>query len=333
VTTRLHHPEGEILIEELAEDRRRVSAVMSDPGAEPARDTWDTAYPADLIASVLEVKGPAWVCDEIMREEDAGYVERSVRLAVLGYVDEGAFAGKRVLDLGSGCGSSSLVLARLLPDTEIVGVELVAEFVELARERAAFRRAGHLRFEHSPDGTSIPDGLGDFDFIVLSAVYEHLLPSERQSLLPLLWSRLNPGGVLFINQLPHRFSPIEGHTTGLPLINYLPPRIARRLAISVSPRSEGEETWEQLLRRGIRGGTPSEILRIVSQHSGVPELLEPTRFGMHDRIDLWFALSMGSRLTGVKRAIKAALKALKRVTGVTFVPELSLAIERERSGS
>jgi 2-polyprenyl-3-methyl-5-hydroxy-6-metoxy-1,4-benzoquinol methylase len=333
MTSRLQHPDGEVVVEELAEDRRRVTAVMNDPNSEPAGETWDTAYPTDLIASVLEVKGPAWVCDEIMREEDAGYVERSMRLAVLGYVEEEAFAGKRVLDLGSGCGSSSLVLARLLPDTEIVGVELVEEFVELARKRAEFRQADHLRFEHSPDGTSIPDGLGDFDFIVLSAVYEHLLPTERQSLLPLLWSRLNPGGVLFINQLPHRFSPIEGHTTGLPLINYLPPRIARRLAISLSPRSEGEETWEELLRRGIRGGTPSEILRILSQHSGTPELLEPSRLGMHDRIDLWFALSMGSRLTEPKRAIKAALKALKSVTGVTFVPEISLAIERERGGS
>jgi 2-polyprenyl-3-methyl-5-hydroxy-6-metoxy-1,4-benzoquinol methylase len=328
VTSVLRHRDGEVLVEEIAEDRRRVSAVMTDPASAPARATWDTAYSPELIASVFEVKGPAWVCDEIMREEDAGYVERSVRLAVLGYVDEEAFAGKRVLDLGSGCGSSSLVLARLLPDTEIVGVELVEEFVELARKRAAFRQADHLRFEHSPDGTSIPDGLGDFDFIVLSAVYEHLLPSERRSLLPLLWSRLNAGGVLFINQLPHRFSPIEGHTTGLPLINYLPPQIARRLAISLSPRSEGEETWEQLQRRGIRGGTPSEILRIISQHSGTPELLEPSRYGMQDRVDLWFELSSSSRWPSVKRAIRSSLKGLRRATGITFVPELSLGIRK-----
>jgi 2-polyprenyl-3-methyl-5-hydroxy-6-metoxy-1,4-benzoquinol methylase len=329
VRSQLHHPDGQIVIEDLAENRRRVSAVMSDPDAAPARDTWDTAYPPELIASVLEVKGPAWVCDEIMREEDPAYVERNVRLAVLGYVEEDAFAGKRVLDLGSGCGSSSLVLARLLPDSEIVGVELVEEFVDLARKRAAFRQADHLRFEHSPDGTSIPDGLGDFDFIVLSAVYEHLLPPERQSLLPLLWGRLNPGGVLFINQLPHRFSPIEGHTTGLPLINYLPPRIARRLAISLSPRSEGEESWEQLQRRGIRGGTPSEILGIISEHHGSPELLEPSRFGMEDRVDLWFELSSSSRWPSVKRAIRTSLKALRRATGITFVPDLSLAIRKD----
>src|SRR3954452_9767870 len=129
---------------------------MSDPDAEPARSAWDTTYPPELIASVLEVKGPAWVCDEIMREEDPAYVERNVRLAVLGYVEDESFRDKRVLDLGSGCGSSSLVLARLLPDAEIVGVELLEEFVELARKRAAFRQADHLRFEHSPDGTDIP---------------------------------------------------------------------------------------------------------------------------------------------------------------------------------
>jgi methylase of polypeptide subunit release factors len=57
--------------------------------------------------------------------------------SLFGYVGEEAFAGKRLLDFGCGSGASGLNLARLLPDLEIVGVELLPEFVALARRRAA----------------------------------------------------------------------------------------------------------------------------------------------------------------------------------------------------
>jgi 2-polyprenyl-3-methyl-5-hydroxy-6-metoxy-1,4-benzoquinol methylase len=327
VPTTLTHPGGELRIDQLPTGRSRISVQLADPDAFAPQSEWETGYPVELIASVLEVKGPAYVCDEIMREEDPGYVERNVRLALLGYFDESAFAGKRLLDLGSGCGSSSLVLARLLDGAEIVGVELVDQFVQLARERASYRGADNVSFQHSPNGQQLPEGIGRFDFIVLSAVFEHLLPEERKSLLPLLWDHLNLGGVLFINQLPHRFSPVEVHTTGLPLINYMPDWLAHRVAFA-SRRREGREGWEELLRAGIRGGTAHEIVGILEHEEGLPVLLEATRLGMKDRIDLWFALSSTERWSAAKRAIKAVLKTVKRTTGVTFVPELSLAIRK-----
>jgi 2-polyprenyl-3-methyl-5-hydroxy-6-metoxy-1,4-benzoquinol methylase len=331
VPTTLTHPEGELRIEQLPTGRSRISVQLADPDAFAPQNEWETGYPIELIESVLEVKGPAYVCDEIMREEDPAYVERNVHFALLGYLDESAFAGKRLLDLGSGCGSSSLVLARLLDGLEIVGVELVDEFVQLARERASYRGADNVSFQHSANGQQLPEGTGRFDFIVLSAVFEHLLPAERESLLPLLWDHLNPGGVLFINQLPHRFSPVEVHTTGLPLINYLPAWLAHQVAFA-SPRLERGESWDELLRAGIRGGTANEIVGILErEEQGQPVLLEPTRLGLKDRIDLWFALSRTERWSAVKRTIKGVLKTLKRATGVTFVPELSLAIRKTNS--
>jgi 2-polyprenyl-3-methyl-5-hydroxy-6-metoxy-1,4-benzoquinol methylase len=157
-----------------------------------SENTWETAYPVDLIESVFEVKGPGWVCDEVRRDEEPAYVEHNLHLALFGFLDESTFAGKRLLYFG--CSSSSLNLARMVSDLEIVGVELLPEFVALARERAECHGASSVTFHQSPDGQSLPEGLGDFDFIVLGAVYEHLLPAERPVLLPTLWSQLNPGG-------------------------------------------------------------------------------------------------------------------------------------------
>src|SRR4051812_19084126 len=94
----------------------------------------------------------------------------------MGYVDAEAFRGKRVLDFGCGAGASTLVMSRLLPPCEIVGVELEERLLRLARLRAEYLRKPGLRFFESPSGTALPAGLGTFDYIVLSAVYEHLLP-------------------------------------------------------------------------------------------------------------------------------------------------------------
>ena len=82
-----------------------------------------------------------------------------------------------------------MVLARMSPEAKIVGVELMSELVELARHRAEFYGVeGRVSFQLSPDPNSLPPEIGDFDYIILSAVYEHLLPSERQLILALLWS-------------------------------------------------------------------------------------------------------------------------------------------------
>ena len=38
----------------------------------------------------------------------------------------------------------------------------------------------------------------------------------------MIWAHLKSGGVLFLNQTPHRYFPVEHHTTNLPMINYFP---------------------------------------------------------------------------------------------------------------
>lgn len=315
---------GSLRVEPLEDGRHHLS-VWPERGHVVSHRAWVTSYPLSLVLDIHATKD-LHVCDEIMRDENPGYVERQLRHAVLGYVGANAFAGKRILDFGCGSGASLLVLARILPPCEIVGVEIDPRLVELARSRARHFGRSAVRVLESPSPESLPSGLGRFDYIMFSAVYEHLLPGERRSLLPLVWRHLRPGGVLFLNQTPHRYWPVETHTTGgMPLINYLPDALALRVARRFCKRVAPNETWRSLLRRGIRGGTLPQIQGILGGDAQA-ELLAPGQ-PFEDRIDLWYR-SLSRRHTMLKAAVRAGLKSIKWMSGREIVPTLSLAFRK-----
>lgn len=316
--------DGAARVESLPDGKFRIS-IEPKPGYFIARRAWDTSYPMALIQEIHSTKG-LYLCDEIMREEDPRYVEHFLRHEVLGYVDLADFAGKRVLDFGCGSGASTMVLGRILPPCEIVGVELDEKLLSIARLRAEHFGRRQVRFLQSPSGDSLPDGLGLFDHVMFSAVFEHLLPHERCAALPLIWRHMKPGGILFLNQTPYRYSPIEMHTTGLPCINYLPDSLALRAARRWSKRVRPDEDWETLLREGIRGATVREILGIIAT-CGAPALLEP-KASVGDRIDLWYG-QLSGRQAWLKKTVWASLRALKAVTGQVVTPSLALAIRKD----
>jgi SAM-dependent methyltransferase len=219
-----------------------------------------------------------------------------------------------------------MVLARLLPPCEIVGIELEEKELRLARLRAEYLGRSGVQFLRSPSGDSLPDGMGLFDYVIFSAVFEHLLPDERPMLLQKVWQIVKPGGILFLNQTPYRYSPLDTHTTGLPLINYLPDSLALWAAKRFSKHVRPHEDWNTLLRRGIRGGTVPEVLGILSK-SGKPLLLRPAK-RVGDRIDLWYG-TLSPRYGWIKKTAWIALKAVKAISGVEVPPTLMLAIRKD----
>jgi SAM-dependent methyltransferase len=303
-----------------------------------------------LIDKILAVKGPAYLCDEIRRDEDPTYVQERLEREIGCFVDLRELNKTRILDFGCGSGASTFCLARLFPESEIVGVELDEEFLAIAEARKVFyestfpldkpknatgesgnyTRSRDLKFVPSSSGTKLPAGVGSFDLIVLSAVYEHLLPGERQPVLTALWSALKPGGVLFINQTPNRWFPVEQHTTGLPLVNYLPDCIAGYAARKWSRRGLWKDDWSTLLRKGIRGGSVRGIVRELTEvgATGV-EVLRPVRVGARDEVDLWYRMS-SPRWRAVKRILRGLFRAVDILTGIQLVPAYVVMAVRKR---
>lgn len=326
----LFHADADIFVEEIKGYKNRITVKAKKNGLFIPVGVWETSYPLDLIEKILNTKGPTYLCDEIMRDESPDYVEQHIKYDVLGYVAKEQFNDTRILDFGCGSGASSMVLSRMLPNAHIVGVELEPDLLEIAEARANhYDVTDRVKFFLSPDGNSLPDNIGEFDYIFLNAVYEHLLPKEREIVFPLLWCHLKPNGILFINQTPYRWFPIENHTTsGLVFINYMPDFIASNFASRFSTRNLADDSWPTLLRKGIRGGSVGEVFRILSDMPCSPELLAPSHLGLSDRIDLWYAVSGKSRLPILKKALFYLFKMIKVSTGQIFLPTLSLGIKK-----
>lgn len=309
----------------------QIDVERTDPGLYVEVPSWRTRYPEPLVEKILAVKGAAYLCDELKRDEDPGHVEAWLRSDLLSYVSPKDMVDARILDFGCGAGASTAVLARMFPGAHITGVELIPELAGLAQARVDHYALNNVDIRVSPAPVALPAGIGQFDHILLSAVWEHLLPAERPAILKVLWDTLRAGGVLFVDQTPYRWSPVEAHTTGLPLLNYLPDHLALVVARRLSPRVAPDTSWETLLRQGVRGGSEGEIMRLLRALDEEASLLQPTLVG-RDRIDVWQRTSAATGRAAVKRVVWVGLKALNRLTGLVILPRLAVAIRKAPAG-
>lgn len=332
-------PEGTLSIAEMGDGRRRLRAEPVGDGVYIQNPTCVTRYPVELIEMITAHKSVLWVCDEIVREENPRAVRWKLERGLLGYLRPEEFAGARILDFGCGCGASTMNLARLFPEARLVGIELNGDSLAIARARAAFYGYRTVELHRSPGATRLPPDLGRFDHIVLNAVYEHLLPRERKLLLPLLWDRLRPGGVLFVCETPYRRALFECHTTGLPLINYLPDWLALRAARALSSRVLRCCTWEKLLRDGVRGGSPAEILRMVRRCEGRAALLRPDGTLLEEPLEAWptsldkladsYRAPLRDRFGLPKALMDRGLRRASSHLGIPLAADLMIAVRKE----
>jgi len=105
-------------------------------------------------------------------------------------------SGQRVLDLGCGSGTLTILLKQMHPDAKIVGLDGDAKILEIARRKIAVTdlaielKAG-LSFDMDfPDET--------FDRVVSSLLFHHLTPANKRRTFVEIHRVLKPGGELHI---------------------------------------------------------------------------------------------------------------------------------------
>lgn len=297
------------------------------------RKSCRTTLPLDVIEFWLERADFAWFCDVVGRHEDQTTVARVLKRQLFGYFALEEFVGKRLLDFGCGSGASTFAIAAMLPETEVIGVELSPDRIEIANCIKSSRGLRNVEFRCSPAPDQLPPDSGYYDFVMLSAVYEHLLPVERKTLMPMLWSAIKPGGVMFVNQTPYRYSPYEAHSTGLWFINYLPDSLTHWTVRHFAGRNDTNrsEDWNVHLRGGLRGGTEKEIIRnLTGGDVGAARILQPRHDGIRDRADLWLSGTNPRRHRMLKQCIASFFRFTDRVGGTIPAINLEVTIQKCR---
>lgn len=309
-------------------DRTRVTLHPNRPDLYVPLASCETTLPPAVVQHFL-TRSFASLCDTLSRHEPDDSVHRVLDAQLRAYEGDDSLAGQRVLDFGCGTGGSTVHLALRYPAAEVIGVELDATYVAdatLVLEARGLRNARVLR---SPSPTTLPDGIGPFDVIVLSAVYEHLLPEERRTVLPALWRALRPGGRLYISQTPYRWFPYEHHSTGVWGINYLPDWLAHRVAARfarIYPDANARRTWPEHLRGGLRGGTEWEVLADLRRASdGHPRVMQP-RCGSRAR---YWLEGTSPRHRWLKRVVATGFAASDRLLGTVPSLNLDVAIRKD----
>ena len=113
-------------------------------------------------------------------------------------------SGFRVLDIGCGTGSLAVLIKRMHPEVEVIGVDPDPAALSLS-ERKASRAGLSIEFNRGfSDHLSYPDA--SFDRVFSSFMFHHLEPSERAATLREIRRALKSGGSLHLLD----FAPRDG---------------------------------------------------------------------------------------------------------------------------
>ena len=178
-------------------------------------------------------------------------------------------AGDRVLDLCCGAGASAIPAARAVgPSGRVLGIDLAAPMVELARARAAREGLGHVSFRV---GDATRTGLPDGDSDVVVCVFGVFFAPDMAGFVAEMWRLVRPGGVLAVTTWgPGLFEPANG-------------RFWRFVGEAEPALFKGFNPWDEITTPPalagllVRGGVPSPSVAAVSE-AGQHQLDHPDQF-------------------------------------------------------
>jgi ubiquinone/menaquinone biosynthesis C-methylase UbiE len=104
--------------------------------------------------------------------------------------------GQRVLEIGCGTGNLALLVGRLHPGAEVVGLDPDPKALARARRKAE-RRSLAVRFDHG-FAQELPYADASFDRVLSALMFHHLGPDERERALREVRRVLQPGGSLHL---------------------------------------------------------------------------------------------------------------------------------------
>ena len=239
-----------------------------------------TRYSARVIRMLIERKGVARTPPYLTYRETRGphFLGPLVRRLRA----RGA-SGLRALEVGCSFGHMTEYLAEQPEVGSIVAFDTDPAFVAMTRAKVAELALPRVRevLCLSNDATRrLPWADGAFDLVLAVGVVEHLPARNRRAQVDEYYRVLAPDGHIAVLDTPNRWFPLETHSVGLPLVQWLPPRLAWRYARAGRPDRYRHVTFEDFVADGTgwRNATLADCLP-ASGWRGLRDVTEEAGYG------------------------------------------------------
>jgi SAM-dependent methyltransferase len=199
------------------------------------------------------------------------------------YLRAAGTSGLRVLEVGCSFGHMTEYLHDQPEVAELWTFDTDPEFAAMVRAKvedlglAKVRDVGLLTGEAT---RRLPYGSGEFDLVVVCGVVEHLARRLRSAQVDEYYRVLARGGHIAILDTPNRLFPLETHSVGLPLVQWLPPRLAWAYARALRPGKFRGETFSGFTADGTgwQNATLSDCLPSAGR-AGLVDVTERAGYG------------------------------------------------------
>ena len=238
--------------------------------------------------------------------------------------------GLVVLEVGCSFGHMTEYVAEQPEVAEIHCFDTDPAFVEIVRAKVEEQGLGAVKevlLLGNDETCRLPWPDARFDLVLVVGVIEHLPTRNRRAQVDEYYRVLAPGGHIAILDTPNRLFPLETHSIGLPLVQWLPPRAAHAYARLARPAKFAQVPYESFVADGTgwRNATFGECLP-SSGAGGLVDETEEAGYGWR-----FFRGTARSRTRRALLPLFAALVAALRAAGrppSLCLPYLNLLLRR-----
>lgn len=193
------------------------------------------------------------------------------------------FGSLRVLEVGCSFGHITEYLDEQPLIAGVWTFDSDPAFVEMTRAKVEDLPLSRVReVLHLTDAATrhLPYADSAFDLVIVLGVIEHLPVGDRHRYVDEYYRVLRPGGWIGVFDTPNRAFPLETHSVGLPLVQWLPPRLALAYGKALRPGRLRGVTLEEFTRPGTgwRNASWSECLPSFGRE-GLEDLTEELGYG------------------------------------------------------
>jgi SAM-dependent methyltransferase len=184
---------------------------------------------------------------------------------LMGYLRSRRAHNLSVLEVGCSFGHMTEYLAEQPEVAEIHCFDTDPVFVDIVRakvEELGLAAVREVALFGNDETRRLPWPDARFDLVLVVGVVEHLPSRNRRAQVDEYYRLLAPGGHIAILDTPNRLFPLETHSVGLPLVQWLPPRLAYAYARLARPRKFTGVSYETFVADGTgwRNATWSDCL-------------------------------------------------------------------------